>query len=67
MLKNIKYILKKNNREIIFILLAYKIYPFIKNKDEYINKLELMINKSENKIKLLKLHKYFIKIGKIRN
>ena len=56
--------IKKNNREIIFILLAYKIYPFIKNKDEYINKLELMINKSENKIKLLKLHKYFIKYWK---
>ena len=39
----------------------YKFYPFIKNKEEYIKNLEKMMNNSEYKIKLLKLHRYFNK------
>ena len=36
-------------------------YPFIKNKEIYLDNIEKMINKSSNKIKYLKLHKYFMK------
>ena len=39
-------------------------YPFIKNKIEFIKQIELLINKSENKNKFLKLHRYFSKTWK---
>ena len=52
---------KKNNRELFFFLFAYKIYPFIKDKDTFIQKMELMINNTNNKIWYLRIHKYFIK------
>ena len=53
--------IKKNNKELFFFLFPYKIYPFIKNKDIYLQQIELIINKSNNKIRYLKLHKYFVK------
>ena len=53
--------INKNNRELFFFLFAYKIYPFIKDKDTYIQKIELLINNTNNKIRYLRLHKYFIK------
>ena len=52
---------KKNNKELLFFLFAYKIYPFIKNKEEYIKSLEHLITKSEEKILILRIHKYFMK------
>ena len=58
---------KKNNIDILFILFVYKLYPFIKNKEEYIKNLEKMINNSSYKIKLLKLHRYFNKNCKNQN
>ena len=36
-------------------------YHFIKNKAIYLDNIEKMINKSSNKIKYLKLYKYFMK------
>lgn len=52
---------KKNSRELLFFLFAYKKYPFIKNKEIYLENLEKMLNKSKLKDRYLKLHKYFLK------
>ena len=53
-------VLKKMIKK-FFFLFAYKIYPFIKNKEEYIKSLEHLITKSEEKILILRIHKYFMK------
>ena len=54
---------KKTKNEIIFILLLYKIFPFIhiSKKIDFLDKLEIMIDKSENKKVFLKLNNYFKK------
>ena len=44
----------------MFLLFVYKMYPFIKNKDIYLDNIEKMISKSINKVKYLKLHNYFM-------
>ena len=59
--KKLQCFIKNNNREVFFFLFAYKIYPFIKDKDTYIQKIELMINNTNNNIRYLRIHKYFIK------
>ena len=35
-LKNSCVLQKNNNKDILFILYIFKLYPFIKNKEEYI-------------------------------
>ena len=61
--KNHQYYTKLTKHEIIFLLFAYKIYPFINDKKEFIKNIEIIIQKSEYKNKFLKLHKYFQKIS----
>ena len=52
---------KKYSKEILFILFAYKIYPFIIIKEEYIKHIEMMINNTEEKNTFLRLHNFFVK------
>ena len=54
---------KKTKNEIIFILLLYKIFPFIhiSKKNDFLDKLEIMIDKSKNKKVFLKLNNYLKK------